>query len=94
MICSAQVQDKINKVSAHSRAGSIHSSLDLHDRHSAGGKPPETYDILCNDALLPLDMTLAAVRQYVWRQSSELVMYYRRKQQVPVRAKDVSIDIA
>lgn len=42
-------------------------------------RPEDAYEILCNDAVLPLDMTLAAVRQYVWRQTGELVMYYRRK---------------
>ena len=37
----------------------------------------ETYEILCNDTVLSLNMTLAAVRQYFWRQSSELTMHYR-----------------
>lgn len=37
----------------------------------------EVYEILCNDTVLSLDMTLAAVRQYFWRQSSEMTMYYR-----------------
>jgi WD repeat-containing protein 48 len=42
----------------------------------------ETYEILCQDQLLPLDMTLAAVQHFVWRQrggSGELVMHYRRR---------------
>jgi len=42
----------------------------------------DLYEILCNDQVLSLDMTLASVRQYVWRQSGELVMHYRRKRQV------------
>ena len=42
-------------------------------------KPEDAFEILCNDVVLPLDATLAAVRQYIWRQSGELVMYYRRK---------------
>ena len=32
-----------------------------------------------DDHVLPLDMTLATVRQYLWHQSGELVMHYRRK---------------
>jgi len=48
------------------------------------GKPEDEYEILCHDTLLPLTMTLSAVRQYVWKQSSELVMQYRRKVSVPV----------
>jgi len=48
------------------------------------GKPEDEYEILCHDTLLPLTMTLAAVRQSVWKQSSELVMQYRRKVSVPV----------
>lgn len=34
--------------------------------------------------VLPLDMTLAAVKQYIWRQAAELTMYYRRKVAVVV----------
>ncbi len=37
------------------------------------------FEILCNDIILPLNMTLAAVRHYIWRQNGELVMHYRRK---------------
>ncbi|KAH8113149.1 hypothetical protein DFH11DRAFT_1510830 [Phellopilus nigrolimitatus] len=50
--------------------------------HGTGTHLPraeDAYEILCNDQVLPLEMTLAAVRQFVWRQSSELVMHYRRK---------------
>jgi WD repeat-containing protein 48 len=48
--------------------------------HSGGRqRAEELYEILCNDAVLPLDMTLAAVRQFVWRSSAELVLHYRRK---------------
>ncbi|KAI0659996.1 hypothetical protein C8Q70DRAFT_977330 [Cubamyces menziesii] len=49
------------------------------DHHEPRPKAEEQYEILCNDVVLPLDMTLAAVRQFVWRQSAELVMHYRRK---------------
>ncbi|KAJ7898425.1 hypothetical protein B0H13DRAFT_2234296 [Mycena leptocephala] len=38
----------------------------------------DLYEILCNDVVLPLDMSIAAVRQYVWRQTTELTMCYRR----------------
>ncbi|EGN97348.1 hypothetical protein SERLA73DRAFT_169707 [Serpula lacrymans var. lacrymans S7.3] len=46
---------------------------------SSRPKAEDTYEILCNNSVLPLDMTLAAVRQYFWRQSAELVMHYRLK---------------
>ncbi|KAJ7066614.1 hypothetical protein C8F01DRAFT_1123933 [Mycena amicta] len=42
-------------------------------------RPEDLYEILCNDLVLPLDMSIAAVRQYVWRQSAELTMHYRRQ---------------
>jgi WD repeat-containing protein 48 len=42
-------------------------------------KAEDAYEILCNDVVLPLDMTLAAVRQFIWRNAGELVMHYRRK---------------
>ncbi|KAF9466659.1 hypothetical protein BDZ94DRAFT_1186716 [Collybia nuda] len=38
----------------------------------------DEYEILCNEVLLPLSMSLAAVRQYVWKQGVELTMHYRR----------------
>ena len=40
----------------------------------------DEYEILCNESLLPLGMSLAAIRIYVWKQGSELVLHYRRKQ--------------
>ena len=43
--------------------------------HRAAGE----FEILCNDVVLPNNMTLAAVRHYVWRQGNELTMHYRRK---------------
>jgi WD repeat-containing protein 48 len=42
-------------------------------------RPEDLYEILCNDVLLPLDMTLAAVRQFVWRQAAELILHYRKR---------------
>ena len=52
--------------------------------HDGRPRPEEQYEILCNDMVLPLDMTFAAVRQFVWRQSAELVMHYRRRTPPPV----------
>ncbi|KAH6904034.1 hypothetical protein BKA70DRAFT_1299328 [Coprinopsis sp. MPI-PUGE-AT-0042] len=71
-----------------SRAGSVRSSVDssyqaaqarAQQQKTPQPRAEEVYEILCNEAILPIEMTLAAVRQYVWRQSAELVMYYRRK---------------
>ncbi|KAJ7091399.1 hypothetical protein B0H15DRAFT_835950 [Mycena belliarum] len=42
----------------------------------------DLYEILCNDVVLPLDMSIGAVRQYVWRQSAELTMCYRRNREM------------
>lgn len=80
-----QVQDKLEKMNgAESKAASARSSLDSRDHHheqQAKSRPraEDVYEILCNEALLPLDMTLAAARQYVWRQGGELIMHYRRR---------------
>jgi len=41
------------------------------------------YELVCNDVVLPGEMTLAAVRQYVWKQASDLVLQYRRKTTTP-----------
>ncbi len=60
-------------------ARSLSSGRARSEHAEARARPEDQYEILCNDVVLPLDMTLAAVRQFVWRQSAELVMHYRRK---------------
>ena len=87
-----QVQDKLDKIAAagsrvQSTANTPRSSLDARSMSSipkardneARARPEDQFEILCHEVVLPLDMTLAAVRQFVWRQSSELTMHYRRK---------------
>ena len=84
-----KIQEKLEKGSKiESRAGSVRSSVDssyqaaqarAQQQRTPQPKADEVYEILCSEAVLPVEMTLAAVRQYVWRQSPELVMYYRRK---------------
>ena len=89
VLLSLQVQDKLEKLSgggspvsavATPRSSFERRSLSSARAHDSKPRADEQYEILCNDVVLPLDMTLAAVRQYVWRrQSAELVMHYRRK---------------
>src|SRR6266511_3227976 len=78
-----QVQDKLDRISSGSRATSIRSSFDGHSprspQHPSRPRAEDVYEIICNDMILPLGMTLAAVRQYIWKSSAELVLYYRRK---------------
>jgi WD repeat-containing protein 48 len=66
---SLQVQEKLDKVSR--------SDTSVGDPESLP-RAEDVYEILCNDVVLPLGMSLAAIRQYVWKQSAELVMHYRR----------------
>ncbi|EPQ53055.1 hypothetical protein GLOTRDRAFT_45540 [Gloeophyllum trabeum ATCC 11539] len=77
------VQDKLERLAGNSTFTTPRSSFDSGRPHDTASKPrpraEEHYEILCNELVLPLDMTLAAVRQYVWRQAGELVMYYRRR---------------
>lgn len=76
-----QVQDKLDRMQPGSKAASVRSSVDSQGQAQAASQSPadDLYEILCNDTLLPYEMTLAAVRQFVWRQGSELVMHYRRR---------------
>ncbi|KAH9931751.1 hypothetical protein B0H21DRAFT_699788 [Amylocystis lapponica] len=85
---TSHVQDKLDKLAgshAPTSPNTPRSSLDTRSLSSARSRDEtrpraeDLYEILCNDVVLPLDMTLAAVRQYVWRQSVELSMYYRRR---------------
>lgn len=72
-------------MSNRSRAPSVRSSVDgqpvRHPQSPTRPQAEELYELLCNDAIMPLGMTLAAVRQYVWKSSAELVLVYRRKRQ-------------
>jgi WD repeat-containing protein 48 len=73
-----KVQEKLEKLANSSNSGTPRTSQES----GSGGikpKPEDLYEILCNDTLLPLNMTLAAARQYVWRQAPELIMYYRKR---------------
>jgi WD repeat-containing protein 48 len=64
-----------------SGAPSLRSFVDGQDQGRAQHRmrAEDEYEILCNDTLLPLGMSLAAVRQFVWKSSAELVMHYRKK---------------
>ncbi|KAL1753899.1 hypothetical protein FB107DRAFT_263941 [Schizophyllum commune] len=89
------VQDKLEKIRGGSRGGSISSLASAGGTGMGGAglgggagvgagahpveRAEETYEVLCNNVVLPLDMTLAQVRQYVWRQAAELVIYYRKR---------------
>ena len=88
-----QVQDKLGRMGAvtGSSATTPRSSMDALGRSPPnspskprGPRAEDVYEILCNDTVLPLDMTLAAVRQYIWRQAVELTLYYRRRVAVVV----------
>lgn len=77
------MQDKLEKLSGAS-AGTVGTPRGSIDSQTSLAKPArpkaeDLYEILCGDVVLPLDMTLAVVRQFVWRQAAELIMYYRRK---------------
>jgi WD repeat-containing protein 48 len=77
-----QVQDKLDRLQSGSKpVETVRSSVDSQGPVQVTSQPTadDLYEILCNDTLLPYEMTLAAVRQFVWRQGTELVMYYRRK---------------
>jgi WD repeat-containing protein 48 len=82
-ILSDQVQDKLERLSGTSvgTVGTPRTSIDSQTSLARSTRPraEDLYEILCGDVVLPLDMTLAVVRQYVWRQAAELIMYYRRK---------------
>ncbi|KZT03081.1 uncharacterized protein LAESUDRAFT_660442 [Laetiporus sulphureus 93-53] len=85
---AVHVQDKLDRIFGSRSSTSPNtprSSLDSRSHSSGGGRgesrprAEEVYEILCNDVVLPLDMTLAAVRQFIWRRAGEINMYYRRK---------------
>jgi WD repeat-containing protein 48 len=82
-----QVQEKLDKISG-SPTSTHHPPRDENQISHDRARGEDMYEILCNDSVLPLDMTLAAVRHYFWRQAGELVMHYRSK----IRTQAPSVD--
>ncbi|KZW03181.1 WD40 repeat-like protein [Exidia glandulosa HHB12029] len=76
-----------------SRAASLDESAvpapDARDQ-TVLGLSGASYELLTNDVVLPGEMTLAAVRQFVWKQANDLVLYYRRKSPVDTEALSLS----
>lgn len=69
------VQENLDNVplpSTNSRTSSRSSQVQQ-------SKAEDVYEIVCNNVLLPIGMTLVTVKYYVWRQSTDMTMYYRRK---------------
>jgi WD repeat-containing protein 48 len=83
------VQEKLDKISG-SPISTHHPSHDDNQNPHDRARGEDLYEILCNDSVLPLDMTLAAVRHYFWRQAGELVMHYRSK----IRTQVLSVDLS
>jgi len=72
--------DPHNQLSSHApHAPTIHEPKPNHPHPHPHAWPDDLWEISCNDTVLPPNMTLAVVRQYVWRQSGEVVLHYRRK---------------
>lgn len=40
-------------------------------------KPEEYLELYCNDQLLPINMTLATLRAYIWKGGNDVVLYYK-----------------
>lgn len=71
LIIPLQVQEKLDKVPANSRSDEEQNPKPL-------PRAEDVYEILCNDVVMPLGMSLAAIRQCVWKHAAELVLHYRR----------------
>ena len=89
------MHDKLEKMSTrpNSRTSISSPTVSTFNTRTRRAKPEEIYEILCNDEVLSLDMTLAAVRQYFWRQSSELVMHYRLRRREAILHDDADVAI-
>lgn len=66
-------------VTRNRRSSSTKSVVDGKEMTPAR-RAEQLYELLCHGVLIPNDMTLATVKQFMWRQGGELVMEYRRKQ--------------
>lgn len=52
--------------------------IDIRGANEPNALSPEQYiEILCNDQIVPPDMTLATLRAHVWRTGGDVVLYYK-----------------
>jgi len=72
----------MSEQAASSSSSTTGGGANSHQGRSGGGSggPLEEseLEIVCNNRVLPLDMSLAAVRHFVWRSPEELELLYRR----------------
>ena len=84
---------KVKKVAAHvvSRLNlkvPVHSATDL--GAARDWLPHEVVEIVCAGAALDPNLTLAAARQFVWKSSDDLTLYYRLTEAYKRHAKPAS----
>ncbi|KAL2146121.1 hypothetical protein VTI28DRAFT_5214 [Corynascus sepedonium] len=50
-------------------------------------KPEEYLELYCNDQLLPIKMTLAALRTHVWRGGNDIILHYKAngRKEIPMK---------
>lgn len=46
--------------------------------------PEDEVELLCNDQIVPLNITLAACSKYVYGKSGDMMLFYRRRQSQPL----------
>lgn len=77
MTALAQSAASARTAQTHSRAASIRSGAG--EDYAPGQHPTELVEILCNEHVLPLDVTLAQVQRYYWRAGGDVELKYRRR---------------
>ena len=51
--------------------------------------PEDEVEILCNEQIVPLNITLAACAKYSYGKSGDIMLYYRRRRVVSPRLVDI-----
>lgn len=51
--------------------------------------PEDEVEILCNEQVVPLNITLAACAKYSYGKSGDIMLYYRRRRTVSPRLVDI-----
>lgn len=84
---------RVKKVSAHV-VSRLNLKLPVHSATDSGAardwQPHEMVEIVCAGAALDPRLTLAAARQYVWKSSDDLTLYYRFTEAYKRHAKPAS----
>ncbi|CAN8104053.1 unnamed protein product [Discula destructiva] len=64
------------------------------EQNPAALKPEEYLELYCNDQQLPIDMTLATLRAYIWKNANDVVLHYKANGKKEIKPAPEVVEVA